>query len=61
MTSLLYMLPCQCSLQIAFVSQNQNLKALVELLAFQNLRKGKLLVTMRWWFICVREKLAWGY
>lgn len=29
------------------LSQNQNLKALVELLAFQNLRTGKLLIILR--------------
>lgn len=43
------------------------MKPLVELVAFQKLRKGKLLMIMRkllltmsWWFMCTREKLAMG-
>lgn len=55
-----YLLPYQSWVQITFVSQNQNLKTLVELVAFWNLRKGKLLIimrklliTMNWWFLCV--------
>ena len=39
-----YLLPYQSWTQITFVvSQNQNLKSLVKLLALQNLRKGKVL------------------
>lgn len=53
-----YLLPYQSWTQITFVvSQNQNLKSLVKLIALQNLRKGKLLMIMRKLLIMVKCRL----